>query len=331
MAKKRRYKKSKKKASKLALAVVIIIMLSILLGVLIYTKSGIIGIKLHEILGGIFGIMQYILPIGGFAIGIKLATDDRDMMTSKLIQYAIFIISLSVLLSVVQISSGELQSNKELSEVVKDAYYLGEQDKGGGALGAVAAVPLAKLLGDIGAVILCIGIAIVFLVFTFGINMSDIINMFVEKIENKREERLEEKEERNKQEIKETAQERRKREREERMAEKARIKAEKIAKAQNDKELKRIIDKYEITHIIMGNPINLNGSLSDKSKEVLNFVEILKENFNCKVILTDERLTTIEANKILVNTKGKKRKKVIDAVSATIILDSYLDKINKGG
>lgn len=96
-------------------------------------------------------------------------------------------------------------------------------------------------------------------------------------------------------------------------------------------ELKRIIDKYEITHIIMGNPINLNGSLSDKSKEVLNFVDILKENFNCKVILTDERLTTIEANKILVNTKGKKRKKVIDAVSATIILDSYLDKINKGG
>ena len=177
MAKKRRYKKSKKQASKLDLAVVIIIMLSILLGVLIYTKSGIIGIKLHEILGGIFGIMQYILPIGGFAIGIKLATDDRDMMTSKLIQYAIFIISLSVLFSVVQISSGELQSNKELSEVVKDAYYLGEQDKGGGALGAVAAVPLAKLLGDIGAVILCIGIAIVFLVFTFGINMSDIINM----------------------------------------------------------------------------------------------------------------------------------------------------------
>ena len=236
MAKKRRYKKSKKKASKLDLAVVIIIMLSILLGVLIYTKSGIVGIKLHEILGGIFGIMQYILPIGGFAIGIKLATDDRDMMMSKLIQYAVFIISLSVLFSVVQISSGELQSNKELSEVVKDAYYLGEQDKGGGALGAVAAVPLAKLLGDVGAVILCIGIAIVFLVFTFGINMSDIINMFVEKIENKREERLEEKEERHKGEIKETAQERRKREREERMAERARIKAEKIAKAQNDKE-----------------------------------------------------------------------------------------------
>ena len=239
MAKKRRYKKSKKTASKLDLAVVVIIMLSILLAVLIYTKSGVVGVKLNEILGGMFGIMQYVLPIGGLAIGIKLATDGRDTLTAKLIQYAIFIVSLSVLFSVFQISSGELQSEKELSEVVKDAYYLGEQSKGGGAIGAVAAVPLAKLLGDIGAVILCIGVAVVFLVFTFGINTSDLINMFVEKIEDKREERLEEKEERNKQEIKETAQERRKREREERMEERARIKAEKIAnaKAEKDKEL----------------------------------------------------------------------------------------------
>ena len=96
-------------------------------------------------------------------------------------------------------------------------------------------------------------------------------------------------------------------------------------------ELKKIIDEYKITHIVMGNPLNLNGSLSDKSQEVLNFAEILKKNFGCAIILIDERLTTVEANKMLVNTKGKKRKKVIDAVSATIILDSYLDKISKGG
>ena len=234
MAKKRRYKKSKKTASKLDLAVVIIIMLSLLLGVLIYTKSGVVGEKLNEILGGLFGIMQYVLPIGGFAIGIKLATEDRDTLTSKLIQYAIFIVSLSVLFSVVQISSGELHSSEELSEVVKDAYILGEQSKGGGAIGAVAAVPLAKLLGDIGAVILCIGIAIVLLVFTFGISMSDFINMIAEKIEDKREERLEAKEERQKENIKETSAERRKREREERMEERARAKAEKIQKAEKD-------------------------------------------------------------------------------------------------
>ena len=259
MAKKRRYKKSKKTASKLDLAVVIIIMLSILLAVLIYTKSGVVGIKLNEILGGMFGIMQYVLPIGGFAIGIKLATDGRDTLTSKLIQYAIFIVSLSVLFSVIQISSGELQSEKELSEVVKDAYAFGEQSKGGGAIGAVAAVPLAKLLGDIGAVILCVGVAVVFLVFTFGINMSDLINMFVEKIEEKREERLEEKEERNREEIRETAQERRKREREERMAEKARIKAEKIEKAQKDRELMDNQIKINFGGRILDEPENTKG------------------------------------------------------------------------
>ena len=320
MAKKRRYKKSKKTASKLDLAVVIIIMLSILLGVLIYTKSGIVGIKLHEILGGIFGIMQYILPIGGFAIGIKLATDDKDMMMSKLIQYAIFIISLSVLFSVVQISSGELQSNKELSEVVKDAYYLGEQDKGGGALGAVAAVPLAKLLGDIGAVILCIGIAIVFLVFTFGINMSDIINMFVEKIENKREERLEEKEERNKQEIKETAQERRKREREERMAEKARIKAEKIAKAQNDKEL-------------MDNQIKINfgGRILDEPENTKGLKKYDHSNDDLEPLTRDskkEMQPDVLENNLFKQEEEKKedkRKEVLQLEHAMVVEDEHYE------
>ena len=322
MAKKRRYKKSKKKASKLDLAVVIIIMLSILLGVLIYTKSGIIGIKLHEILGGIFGIMQYILPIGGFAIGIKLATDDREMMMSKLVQYAVFIISMSVLFSVIQISSGELQSNKELSEVVKDAYYLGEQDKGGGALGAVAAVPLAKLLGDIGAVILCIGIAIVFLVFTFGINMSDIINMFVEKIENKREERLEEKEERNKQEIKETAQERRKREREERMAEKARIKAEKIAnaKAEKDKELMDNQIKINFGGRILDEPENTKGLKKyDHSNDDLEpLTRNSKKEMQPDVI--ENNLFKQEEEK-----KEDKRKEVLQLEHAMVVEDEHYE------
>ena len=159
MAQKRNYKKkkntkSRKKASKLDLAIIILIMLSLLVGALIFTKSGVIGLKLNEVLGGMFGIMQYIIPIGMFAIAIKLACEERETLTAKLIQYGIFIISLSVLFSVIQVSTGELQSSKELSEVVKDAYYLGSQSKGGGAIGAVGAVPLAKLLGDVGAVIL---------------------------------------------------------------------------------------------------------------------------------------------------------------------------------
>ncbi len=295
MAQKRNYKKkkntkSRKKASKLDLAIIILIMLSLLVGALIFTKSGIIGLKLNEVLGGMFGIMQYIIPIGMFAIAIKLACEERETLTAKLIQYGIFIISLSVLFSVIQVSTGELQSSKELSEVVKDAYYLGSQSKGGGAIGAVGAVtgelqsskelsevvkdayylgsqskgggaigavgavPLAKLLGDVGAVILCIGIAVVLLVFTFGINMSDIINMFMERLEEKKEENREARIERKRhnEDDKETVAERRKREKEERLARREQEKAEKMEKEKNmmDNQIKinfggRILEEPE--------------------------------------------------------------------------------------
>ncbi len=322
MAKKRRYKKSKKTASKLDLAVVVIIMLSILLAVLIYTKSGVVGIKLNEILGGMFGIMQYILPIGGFAIGIKLATDGRDTITSKLLQYAIFIVSLCVLFSVFQISSGELQSNKELSEVVKDAYTLGEQSKGGGAIGAVAAVPLAKLLGDIGAVILCIGVAVVFLVFTFGINASDLINMFVEKMEDKREERLEEKEERNKQEIKETAAERRKREREERMEERARIKAEKIANAKAEKEKDLMNNQIKI---------NFGGRILEESESPRGLKKYDHSNDDLEPLTKNSKKEmqpdVIENNlfKQEEEKKEDKKKEVLQLEHAMVVEDEHYE------
>lgn len=227
MARKRTYNKKnskrKKSASKLDLAVVILIVLSILLAVLIYTKSGVIGLKLSEILGGLMGIMQYVLPVGIFILAIKLAIEGSKDLKSKLIQYGVFLISLAIMFSVFQISSGELQSSKELSEVVKDAYDIGTRVKGGGAIGAVAAVPLAKLLGDVGAIILCIGVAVILLVFTFGISLSDIINSIAEKIENKKEERIEEHENERKlrkEEIEETPAQRRKREKQERLAKK---------------------------------------------------------------------------------------------------------------
>ena len=223
---KRRYQKRKKTTSKMDMAVVILIVVSILLAVLIYTKSGMIGTKLNEILGGVFGIVQYILPIGIFVIAIKIASNGNDEFKMKLIQYGILIIALSVVLSVFQISSGELQTNGELSEIVKDAYYLGTQNKGGGAIGAVGAVPLVNLLGVIGAIILCIGIAVILVVFTFGINLSEMIQEMADKMEEKREEKLEYREQRKKelaqmsQEERETPAQRRRRERQERLAKK---------------------------------------------------------------------------------------------------------------
>ena len=249
MAKKRRYKKRKKSASRLDIAVVTLIVLSILLAVLIYTKSGTVGIKLNEILGGIMGIMQYVLPVGGIAIAIKLASDGREEITSKLIQYGIALVSLAIVFSVFQISSGELDSSKEMSEVVKDAYYYGSQGHGGGAIGAVGGVVLAKLLGNVGAVIFCIGVAVILLVFTFGINLSDMINMFMDKIEEKREERFERREElaKEREEQEETPSQRRKRMREERKAKIEMAKLEKQEKEPMENQIKinfggRIVD-----------------------------------------------------------------------------------------
>ena len=198
MAKRRSNKKStknrKKKASGIDLTIVGLIILSILLAVLIYGKSGIIGIKLNEILGGMIGIIKYILPIGIFAVSIKVACEDKEYLTSKLMQYAIFLISIAVLISVCQINAKELLIiDREMSEIVRDAYITGTTSGGGGALGAILAVPLAKLLSPIGAMILCIGVVIMFAVFTFGINISEMINNFMEKTEENRENKLERK------------------------------------------------------------------------------------------------------------------------------------------
>ena len=192
--KKRKNTRAKKRASNRDLTVVGLIILSILLCVLIYGKSGIIGVKLNEILGGMMGIIKYILPIGTFAVGIKMALDDDEYFTSKLTQYAILLISITVLMSAWEINSGEMTIlDKNISTSVKDAYSLGMQDKGGGALGTILAVPLVKLLSPIGAIILCIGIVAMLAVFTFGINISEIINDFVEKNREEREEKYERK------------------------------------------------------------------------------------------------------------------------------------------
>ena len=115
MAKKKRYPKRKSPASKADVAVISLIIFSILLAI---------------------GIVQYVLPIGIFVIAIKLACEGREELNAKLIQYGLLLVSLCIAFSVFQVSSGELQADKELSEVVKDAYFLGTQSKGGGAIGS---------------------------------------------------------------------------------------------------------------------------------------------------------------------------------------------------
>lgn len=270
------------------------------------------------------GIMQYILPIGMFAVAIKLASDGREELPSKLIQYIIAIISLSIVFSVFQISSGELQSSKELSELVKDAYYFGSQSKGGGAIGAVAAVPLAKLLGDVGAVILCIGIAVILLVFTFGINLSDMINMILDKIEEKKEERFERKEqiakENRKEEQEETPAQRRKRLREER-----KVKAE-LAKMEEKSPMDNQIKINFGGRIVENNDEKAPLKKYDHSGE--NLEPLTKQNKKQgKMQQVEIEPDVIDANlfKDVEEQKEEKKKAVLQLEHAQIVEDEHYE------
>ena len=187
-------KKKKKKNSKTTqdFGVAITIIISILISVLIYAESGYIGILLSDFLGGMFGIIKYVLPIGSFAVAIKMACKDDDgYLSSKIFQYTLLLIFISVILSVYEIYNGAINIDQNFSEIVKDAYQLGENNLGGGALGTIAAVPLFKLFGRIGTVILSIGVSLILFASIFGIDISGIISNWIQKGVDKRKEKYE--------------------------------------------------------------------------------------------------------------------------------------------
>lgn len=191
MAKAKRGKKKQNKVDKSNIAVVVILLMSILLAILIYQKSGYIGQHLSPMLGGIMGVIKYIIPIGTFVIGIFVTYKDKEYLSSKLMQYGIFLLCIATLLSVLQISKGNINLNNDFSQVVKEGYYLGEKNVGGGAIGTIVAAPLIGMLGDFGAIILCIGISILLLVFMFGIRPAEIISSIMENREERRQEKRE--------------------------------------------------------------------------------------------------------------------------------------------
>ena len=195
MAKRGRKKKSKAKVNNIDIAVVGMIVISILLAVLIYTKSGFLGETLSPALGGIMGFIKYIIPVGTFIIGIYLACNkEKGYVLSKMMLYLVFLLCIAVLLSVFQISAGNIGITNDMNKNLDAAYKLGIQDIGGGVIGTIIAIPLINLLGSLGTIILAIGVAIISLTFIFRIKSAEIISNIVENIEEKREVKREEKE-----------------------------------------------------------------------------------------------------------------------------------------
>jgi len=92
-----------------------------------------------------------------------------------------------------------------------------------------------------------------------------------------------------------------------------------------------IINKYNIRKIVVGIPKNMNNTIGPQGEKVLDFVDKLKNKVNIDIVLEDERLTTVQAEKLLIKSdvKRKNRKKVIDKVAATYILQSYLDRTRR--
>lgn len=96
-------------------------------------------------------------------------------------------------------------------------------------------------------------------------------------------------------------------------------------------ELKKICDEYGVESIVAGLPKNMNGTLGPQSEKVINFCDLVKENINLPISMWDERLTTVAANRAMLegDLSRAKRKKIVDKIAAIYILQGYLDSISK--
>lgn len=91
-------------------------------------------------------------------------------------------------------------------------------------------------------------------------------------------------------------------------------------------EVTKIINELHIECLVLGYPKNMNNTLGEAVERTMQFKEKLSNSVNMDINLVDERLSTVEATNYLLNEdmSRKNRKKVVDAVAASIILDTYL-------
>ena len=92
-------------------------------------------------------------------------------------------------------------------------------------------------------------------------------------------------------------------------------------------EIKPVLDEYVPEKVVIGLPKNMDGTSGFRVDETYKFAEELKTIYSGEIVFWDERLSTVSATHILntTNTRGKKRKNVLDTVSACIILEAYLE------
>ncbi|MCR4430754.1 MAG: Holliday junction resolvase RuvX [Tepidanaerobacteraceae bacterium] len=96
---------------------------------------------------------------------------------------------------------------------------------------------------------------------------------------------------------------------------------------QDLKQIENLVRQYNIDKIVLGLPRNMNGTFGPQSQLVKSFGELLKRNIKIEISYWDERLTTIEAERSLIegDMSRKKRRGVIDKIAAVLILQGYLN------
>ena len=93
--------------------------------------------------------------------------------------------------------------------------------------------------------------------------------------------------------------------------------------------LGEIINEYEVARVVIGLPKNMDGTIGERAEASLAYGDLVIETFNLPVEYEDERLTTAQANRMMIeegDVSRRKRKKVIDKIAAMMILQNYLDR-----
>lgn len=96
--------------------------------------------------------------------------------------------------------------------------------------------------------------------------------------------------------------------------------------------IEELVKEYEVEKIVLGFPKNMNNTIGDRAEKSLELKAMLERRIGIPVIMWDERLTTVEAERTLIESKVRRenRKKYVDKIAAVFILQGYLDSLTIG-
>ena len=94
--------------------------------------------------------------------------------------------------------------------------------------------------------------------------------------------------------------------------------------------IEELVSEYHVEKIVLGYPKNMNNTIGERAQKSLEFKEMLERRTGLEVIMWDERLTTVEANRTLMeaSVRRENRKQYLDQLAAVFILQGYLDSLS---